>query len=266
MTAVSCGAPVGRGRVAEPESTPPRCYDSDALLRRQAAAQNGVGRRWPVGRNYTASKGAGRGSLVFCRSRQVAKRDSLSRPSCTEPAPERADSSRRRPTKRNSLSGLLALDPLLGEWTPAAGAPAGGPALHVMGSYLPPPACHHAAIAQLGERQTEDLKVPGSIPGLGRLVSPHSGQPKQTPEKAPSRQVFHSVPGRDTVAALAHGRVSGHPRLCSCQRVRQPTGKARTAVAQAGSFTQAAMDGFPSTRGPAWRLARMRHVGQEGAA
>ena len=26
-----------------------------------------------------------------------------------------------------------------------------------------------AAIAQLGERQTEDLKVPGSIPGLGML-------------------------------------------------------------------------------------------------
>ena len=26
---------------------------------------------------------------------------------------------------------------------------------------------HRAAIAQLGERQTEDLKVPGSIPGLG---------------------------------------------------------------------------------------------------
>ncbi len=25
-----------------------------------------------------------------------------------------------------------------------------------------------AAIAQLGERQTENLKVPGSIPGLGR--------------------------------------------------------------------------------------------------
>ena len=25
----------------------------------------------------------------------------------------------------------------------------------------------HAAIAQLGERQTEDLKVPGSIPGRG---------------------------------------------------------------------------------------------------
>jgi hypothetical protein len=28
-----------------------------------------------------------------------------------------------------------------------------------------------AAIAQLGERQTEDLKVPGSIPGLGILFS-----------------------------------------------------------------------------------------------
>ena len=27
-----------------------------------------------------------------------------------------------------------------------------------------------AAIAQLGERQTEDLKVPGSIPGLGISV------------------------------------------------------------------------------------------------
>ncbi len=26
-----------------------------------------------------------------------------------------------------------------------------------------------AAIAQLGERQTEDLKVPGSIPGLGKF-------------------------------------------------------------------------------------------------
>ena len=28
-----------------------------------------------------------------------------------------------------------------------------------------------AAIAQLGERQTEDLKVPGSIPGLGTIIS-----------------------------------------------------------------------------------------------
>ena len=32
-----------------------------------------------------------------------------------------------------------------------------------------------AAIAQLGERQTEDLKVPGSIPGLGIIVSIFQG-------------------------------------------------------------------------------------------
>ena len=32
----------------------------------------------------------------------------------------------------------------------------------------------HAAIAQLGERQTEDLKVPGSIPGLGTNVCVHA--------------------------------------------------------------------------------------------
>ena len=33
-----------------------------------------------------------------------------------------------------------------------------------------------AAIAQLGERQTEDLKVPGSIPGLGIFADPGSVQ------------------------------------------------------------------------------------------
>ena len=32
-----------------------------------------------------------------------------------------------------------------------------------------------ADIAQLGERQTEDLKVPGSIPGVGNLASWPSG-------------------------------------------------------------------------------------------
>ena len=31
---------------------------------------------------------------------------------------------------------------------------------------------HQAAIAQLGERQTKDLKVPGSIPGLGMSPTP----------------------------------------------------------------------------------------------
>ena len=33
-------------------------------------------------------------------------------------------------------------------------------------------ATHQAAIAQLGEHQTEDLKVPGSIPGLGIAPRP----------------------------------------------------------------------------------------------
>ena len=33
-----------------------------------------------------------------------------------------------------------------------------------------------AAIAQLGERQTEDLKVPGSIPGGGNFFSLCDGE------------------------------------------------------------------------------------------
>ena len=33
----------------------------------------------------------------------------------------------------------------------------------------------HAALAQLGERQTEDLKVPGSIPGGGTCFFCKSG-------------------------------------------------------------------------------------------
>ena len=42
---------------------------------------------------------------------------------------------------------------------------------HRLGLSLPG-ACHcQAAIAQLGERQTEDLKVPSSILGLGMLVA-----------------------------------------------------------------------------------------------
>ena len=32
-----------------------------------------------------------------------------------------------------------------------------------------------AAIAQLGERQTEDLKVPGSIPSLGTRLTARGG-------------------------------------------------------------------------------------------
>jgi hypothetical protein len=36
-----------------------------------------------------------------------------------------------------------------------------------------------AEIAQLGERQTEDLKVPGSIPGLGKMIPSASLPPQQ---------------------------------------------------------------------------------------
>ena len=39
---------------------------------------------------------------------------------------------------------------------------------------------NQAAIAQLGERQTEDLKVPGSIPGLGMISSLFAQQTQLT--------------------------------------------------------------------------------------
>ena len=38
------------------------------------------------------------------------------------------------------------------------------------------PASSQAAIAQLGERQTEDLKVPSSILGLGIFVGQYIGE------------------------------------------------------------------------------------------
>ena len=44
-----------------------------------------------------------------------------------------------------------------------------------------------AAIAQLGERQTEDLKVPGSIPGLGKQQ--HCADAKQKLWKQGVRKV-----------------------------------------------------------------------------
>ena len=51
-----------------------------------------------------------------------------------------------------------------------------------------------AAIAQLGERQTEDLKVPGSIPGLGIYLVSACGvrreRRSQSLERAPSLNFF----------------------------------------------------------------------------
>ena len=48
-----------------------------------------------------------------------------------------------------------------------------------------------AAIAQLGERQTEDLEVPGSIPGLGSFTSVGicQAQVQYVPSFANSKQV-----------------------------------------------------------------------------
>ena len=42
--------------------------------------------------------------------------------------------------------------------------------MHPYQSYQEYKPTARAAIAQLGERQTGDLKVPGSIPGLGNLL------------------------------------------------------------------------------------------------
>ena len=55
---------------------------------------------------------------------------------------------------------------------------------------------HQAAIAQLGERQTEDLKVPGSIPGLGILLSWQMSISYRTPQQSkthrnPSQHDWH---------------------------------------------------------------------------
>ena len=51
---------------------------------------------------------------------------------------------------------------------------------------------YQAAIAQLGERQTEDLKVPGSIPGLG-ILDHEMKQGAQLLESQDSSSLFSCV-------------------------------------------------------------------------
>ena len=75
-----------------------------------------------------------------------------------------------------------------------------------------------AAIAQLGERQTEDLKVPGSIPGLGTAFPCPRGQDNHangigsTWEHLPARQ--GSLNGRQgCVHIIALESQSGHSLL-----------------------------------------------------
>ena len=76
---------------------------------------------------------------------------------------------------------------------------------------------HIAAIAQLGERQTEDLKVPGSIPGLG-IYFACAAEPLQIH----SATALHIAFGKDTLAEWLRRRPAkpmGSPRVGS-----NPTG------------------------------------------
>ena len=65
-----------------------------------------------------------------------------------------------------------------------------------------------AAIAQLGERQTEDLKVPGSIPGLGILAcvgrALSAAYWQSIPLSCSSTQMPGSQAGRNHEAATGH--------------------------------------------------------------
>jgi hypothetical protein len=53
---------------------------------------------------------------------------------------------------------------------------------------------HQAAIAQLGERQTEDLEVLGSIPGFGKLL-----RRRKRTRSDDSRGVMHMPEFRDSI-------------------------------------------------------------------
>ena len=50
-----------------------------------------------------------------------------------------------------------------------------------------------AALAQLGERQTEDLKVPGSIPGGGTRFCKKRGQGGIEPPTSPTLRENHAT-------------------------------------------------------------------------
>ena len=64
------------------------------------------------------------------------------------------------------------------------------------------------AIAQLGERQTEDLKVPGSIPGLGTILQAEKVAIPQSylvlgPGEELRKEVFRMASGSN-LSNLAH--------------------------------------------------------------
>ena len=64
-----------------------------------------------------------------------------------------------------------------------------------------------AAIAQLGERQTEDLKVPGSIPGLGTLLMGQVREcAEEKSEKGQPPVLGREGPGSRVSALFSWGR------------------------------------------------------------
>jgi hypothetical protein len=73
---------------------------------------------------------------------------------------------------------------------------------------------------QLGERQTEDLKVPGSIPGLGTSSRPARHSKKATPRP----RAFVTHPGC-RVSERAADKTE-HPAASGCPTKKQPTGSA----------------------------------------
>ena len=70
---------------------------------------------------------------------------------------------------------------------------------------------NQAAIAQLGERQTEDLKVPGSIPGLGMVFFCLVGQ---SVDDCTSLALFWMLQGTGLgCGAVARGWREGKPGM-----------------------------------------------------
>ena len=72
------------------------------------------------------------------------------------------------------LQGLCGREWSSGRMAPCHGVGPGSiPGSRTFLSQTPAGSRFKAALAQLGERQTEDLKVPGSIPGGGTFRCPH---------------------------------------------------------------------------------------------
>ena len=78
-----------------------------------------------------------------------------------------------------------------------------------------------AAIAQLGERQTEDLKVPGSIPGLGMFVNAQ--------DRTELLRADHTTHSRAPLTIQA-AWLGANLRWCLCQAFRPKWQRSRKHV------------------------------------